>query len=108
MARLWNGLCKWVHLMRFEDLKFEESPEGVKRSRTKFGRYELSIICEPGKSLYEAAVFDQHGDFCQLPGIHRTPEHDEDFVDDVIPYLSPEQVTGLMLKMTCIAGKETV
>lgn len=90
--------------MRFEDLKFEGSPEGIKRSRTQFGRYELSVICEPGKSLYEAAVFDEHGAFCQLPGIHRKPADEEDFVDDVLPYLTPEQVTGIMLKLQTLQG----
>lgn len=90
--------------MRFEDLTFAGSPEGIKRSRTKFGRYELSVICEPGKHVYEVAIFDELGDFVQLPGIHRTPTTDEEFVDDVIPYLTAQEVTGIMLKLATISG----
>ena len=91
--------------MRFEDLTFNNSPEGVQRSTAQFGAYQLSVILEPGKSLYEIAVFDTDNNFVQLPGIHAT---NTDFVDDVIPYLTEEQVTGIMLKLSCIAGAETV
>lgn len=89
--------------MRFEDLKFTGSPEGVQRARAQFGDYEISVILEPEKTQYEVAIF-KGTDFVQLPGIHRTPEHDEDSVDDVIPYLTPEQVTGIMLKLATISG----
>ena len=88
---------------RFEDLIFRGSPEGVFRSSTVIGDYTLSVIKEPHKALYEAAVFEGN-DFVQLPGIHRTPEHDEDTVDDVIPYLTTEQVSGIMLKLHTLAG----
>jgi len=83
----------------FEDLKFEGSKEGVLRARHQFGSYTISVIKEPQKSLYEVAIFDQHMAFVQLPGIHRTPEDQDDFVDDVIPYVSPEQVSGIMIKL---------
>ena len=42
---------------RFEDLIFRGSPEGVFRSSTVIGDYTLSVIKEPEKRLYEAAVF---------------------------------------------------
>ena len=88
--------------MKFEDLKFEGSPEGIFRSVMEIGEYTLSVIKEPEKTLYEAAIF-KGKDFVQLPGIHKTPENDEDFVDDVIPYLSPENVTGIMKKLASIS-----
>ena len=80
---------------RFEDLIFRGSPEGVFRSSTVIGDYTLSVIKEPHKALYEAAVFEGN-DFVQLPGIHND--------NDVIPYLSTEQVTGIMLKLHTLAG----
>ena len=95
-------------MLRFEDLKFFDSPEGVKRARAEFGKYSLSVILEPGKNLYEAAILDENLDFIQLPGIHRTPEHDEDFVDDVLPYKDEQEITGIMLKLACISEQKTV
>ena len=80
---------------RFEDLIFRGSPEGVFRSSTVIGDYTLSVIKEPHKALYEAAVFEGN-DFVQLPGIHTD--------DDVIPYLTTEQVSGIMLKLHTLAG----
>lgn len=80
---------------RFEDLIFRGSPEGVFRSSTVIGDYTLSVIKEPEKRLYEAAVFSGN-DFVQLPGIHDD--------DDVIPRLTTEQVTGIMLKLHSMAG----
>ena len=88
---------------RFEDLIFRGSPEGVFRSSTVIGDYTLSVIKEPEKTLYEAAIF-KGNDFVQLKGIHRTPEDENDFVDDVIPYLTTEQVSGIMLKLHAMAG----
>jgi len=83
----------------FDDLTFENSPEGIKRAKMKFGNYTLSVILEPSKSLYEVAIFNDEGRFIQLPGIHRVPQEEEDWIDDVIPYLSPEAVTGIMKKL---------
>ena len=80
---------------RFEDLIFRGSPEGVFRSSTVIGDYTLSVIKEPEKTLYEAAIF-KGNEFVQLPGIHRD--------EDVIPYLSHEEVTGIMLKLHTMAG----
>ena len=80
---------------RFEDLIFRGSPEGVFRSSTVIGDYTLSVIKEPQKTHYEAAVF-KGNDFVRLPGIHKD--------EDVIPYLSHEEVTGIMLKLHTMAG----
>jgi len=89
--------------LRFEDLIFRGSPEGVFRASTVFGDYTLSIIKEPQKTLYEAAIF-KGNDFVQLPGIHRTPTSPDDVVDDVIPYLSIEEVNGIMVKLHSLSG----
>lgn len=90
--------------MRFDDLEFKPTDYGGIQATHQFGRYQLSVIKEPSKTLYEIAIFDSSGLFTQLPGIHRTPDHDEDFVDDVIPYLSPEEVSGIMLKLAAISA----
>lgn len=90
--------------MRFEDLEFAGSQEGIARARVPFGTYELSVIREPHKSRYEIAIFDDTGSFVQLPGIHRTPADDRDWVDDVIPCLTPDEVSGIMVKLATISG----
>lgn len=86
----------------FDNLVFVDSPEGIKRARYGFGKYQLSVILEPGKNLYEAAIFDEQKEFVQLPGIHRIPTDEEDFVDDVIPYLNEDSISGIMLKLQSI------
>lgn len=86
-------------MLKFKDLKFESSPEGVQRARQKFGPYELSVILEPGKKFYEAAIFDEQKNFIRLPGIHINSSK-----DDVIPYLNEENVSGIMLKLYSITG----
>ena len=83
----------------FDDLLFEDSPEGIKRAKMKFGIHTLSVILEPSRSLYEVAIFNDEGRFIQLPGIHRVPQEEEDWIDDVLPYLSPEKVTEIMKKL---------
>lgn len=87
----------------FENLVFRSySEDKIERSRYGFGDYQLSVIKEPQKNFYEAAIFDKDLNFVQLPGIHRTPENEDDLVDDVIPYLTPEDVTGIMIKLQTI------
>lgn len=85
----------------FEDLQFVEDPDGIpiKRARATYGAYELSVILEEPKTLYEAAIFLE-GHFIQLPGIHQKN-------NDVIPYLTPENVTGIIRKLQSIAGMST-
>lgn len=78
--------------MRFEDLVFVHSVDGIKRSRTTFGNFTLSVIQEPKKNSYEAAIMDKDDNFVKLYGI--STGH-----DDVMPYLSPNDVTGIMLKL---------
>jgi len=91
----------------FENLVFRSyAKDKIERSRYGFGKYQLSVIKEPEKNFYEAAIFDKDLNFVQLPGIHRTPENEDDFVDDVIPYLTPEEITGIMVKLQCLQGKE--
>jgi phospholipase C len=87
--------------MTFNDLTFEEVRTGHFQAKQQFGRYQLSVILEPGKTLYEAAVFDDDL-FVQLPGIH--PNYYEAFSDDVIPNLLPDDVSGIMHKLKMLEG----
>lgn len=87
----------------FDNLVFRSyAKDKIERSRYGFGDYQLSVIKEPEKNFYEVAIFDKDLNFVQLPGIHRTPENEDDHVDDVIPYLTPEEVTGIMVKLQSI------
>lgn len=85
----------------FEDLQFVEDPDGIpiKRARATYGAYELSVILEEPKTLYEAAILLE-GHFVQLPGIHQKE-------NDIIPGLTPENVTGIMRKLQSITGLNT-
>lgn len=74
----------------FNTLNFKEVRAGHFQAKQQFGRYQLSVILEPGKTLYEAAVFDDDL-FVQLPGIHDN--------DDVIPGLTPNAVDAIMRKL---------
>ena len=103
----------------FDNLIFRTDPDGVSRARYGFGKFQLSVILEPGKKLYEAAIFDEQKNFVQLPGIHRIPEDEDDFVDDSwvdeeirdsefdeleVPEIVPPapEVGGVVLKMVLV------
>ena len=87
----------------FKDLVFRSySEDKVARARYGFGDFQLSVILEPGKKLYEAAIFDKDLNFVQLPGIHRKATDEDDFVDDVIPHLTEEEISGIMAKLQSI------
>jgi len=77
----------------FNTLNFKEVRAGHFQAKQQFGRYQLSVILEPGKTLYEAAVFDDDL-FVQLPGIHNN--------DDVIPGLTPDAVDAIMVKLKIV------
>lgn len=92
--------------MKFEELKMLETdaPNGV-QSILQFGDYELSIVKSDisygGKlGLYEIAVFKNAG-MVEMPGI-TAPN------DTVKGFLSPEEVNGIITKMTSITGKDPV
>lgn len=87
--------------MTFADLTFEEIYPSHFQAKMQFGKYQLSIVLLPGKTRYEAAVFDDDV-FVQLPGIH--PDYYEDFSDDVIPCLLPDDVSGIMHKLKMLEG----
>tara|TARA_Y100000389_G_C17452762_1_gene515987 strand:+ start:2477 stop:2746 length:270 start_codon:yes stop_codon:yes gene_type:complete len=87
--------------MTFADLTFEEIYPSHFQAKMQFGKYQLSVVLLPGKTQYEAAVFDDDM-FVQLPGIH--PDYYEDFSDDVIPYLLPDDVSGIMRKLKMLEG----
>ncbi len=87
--------------MTFADLTFEEIYPSHFQAKMQFGKYQLSVILLPGKTQYEAAVFDDDM-FVQLPGIH--PDYYEDFSDDVIPCLLPDDVSGIMHKLKMLEG----
>ena len=88
----------------FEDLNFKEDPHLAEkyqttfiRTRLSFGeKYGLSIVRLPGKNTYEiGALVD--GELTELPGI--TAEG-----DTVKSGLSPDDVTGIILKMQSISA----
>jgi len=87
--------------MTFDDLTFDEIRTGHFQAKMQFGKYQLSVFLLPGKTQYEAAVFDDDM-FVQLPGIH--PDFYEDFSDDVIPHLLPDDVSGIMRKLKMLEG----
>lgn len=69
------------------------------QARLKIGQYSLSIISEvTDSSLYECAVFVR-GRFVQIKGIH--PEGAE-WQDDVLRYLTQEEVLGIVRKLESI------
>ena len=79
----------------FNTLTFNEVRTGHFQAMQQFGNYRLSVVLLPGKTLYEAAVFEDDK-FIQLPGIHND--------DDVIPNLTPAAVSNIMLKLSCVTG----
>jgi len=92
--------------MKFEDLEMLETdmPNGV-QAILDFGDYELSIVKHDmsygGKQgLYEIGVFKNAG-MVELPGITQPG-------DSVKGFLSPEEVNGIITKMTSITGVEPV
>ena len=97
-----------VMAINFENLEFKPHPTsktGV-QAKMQIGNYELSVVDLKGNGpLYEIAIFDDNG-FVQLPGIH--PNYGEDWSDDVIHYLTPEKISGIMLKLSCISGPMSV
>jgi len=83
--------------LSFDNLKFTEVRPNHFQAIHQFGQYELSVILEGRKTRYEVAIF-KDGEFVQLPGIH--PDYGRDDAgSDVIPYLLPEDVTGIMTKL---------
>ena len=74
-------------MIRFQDLKFENTSYGGIKAEAKFGKYWLSVIKEPQKELFEIMIFSENGCRVILPGIHP---------------LTPEEVTGIMLKLSFI------
>lgn len=77
----------------FNTLNFKPVGPEHWQATQQFGKYQLSIVLMPGKSLYEAAVFNDDM-FVQLPGIHNN--------DNVIPGLTPDSVNAIMLKLKLI------
>jgi len=59
----------------FDNLIFRtnNTEDKTARARYGFGNYQLSVILEENKKLYEVAIFDKDSNFVQLPGIHKTP-----------------------------------
>jgi len=82
--------------LTFDDLTFTEVRPNHFQALKQIGNYQLSVILEERKTRYEAAIFKDN-QFVQLPGIH--PDYGEERSDDVIPYLLPEDVTGIMAKL---------
>ena len=87
-----TGNTKWIYKM-FDQLTFNEVRKNHFQAREKFGKYNLSVILESGKSLYEIAIFEGEN-FVQLPGIN--------YGDDVVPGLTKNMVTAIMQKLTLL------
>lgn len=81
----------------FNTLEFNEIYPRHFQAKQQFGQYELSVVLLPGKTLYEAAVFEKDF-FVQLPGIHDD--------DDVIPCLTPTAVDAIMIKLKTLEMAE--
>lgn len=88
-------LITQLELTMFNTLEFFEIRPGHFQAKKQFNDYELSVILEPRKTLYEAAIIKDNK-FVQLPGIHND--------DDVIPNLTPAAVSNIMLKLSCVTG----
>jgi len=72
----------------------------------QMGPYKLSVITGPGAygggaGFYEIGIFNQEDEFIKLPGIHKGQE------DDVIGYLSKEDVDLIILKLYYASGGAT-
>ena len=95
-------------IMRFKDV--EMRPQGSphpsgKQAILDFGKYQLSIISNDmsyggAAGLYEIGLFEG-GKMVKLPGITR----EDDCVDG---YLTPGDVTGIMLKLFLITKKAPI
>ena len=90
----------------FADLNFKEDPHLAEkyqttfiRTRLSFGeKYGLSIVRLPGKNTYEiGALVD--GELTELPGITEDG-------DTVKAGLTPDDVSGIILKMQSISASE--
>ena len=87
----------------FDNLIFRtEKEDGIARARYGFGAYQLSVIKIPEKKFYEIAIFDEQKNFVQLPGIHPQPIDEDDYVDDVIAGMTPEEINGVIAKLQSI------
>ena len=86
----------------FDNLIFRTDDDGIARARYGFGDYQLSVIKIPEKKFYEIAIFDEQKNFVQLPGIHPQPIDEDDYVDDVIAGMTPEEINGVMAKLQSI------
>lgn len=85
----------------FDDLVFKEHPvshDGV-QALMNIGKYEISVVNLNGQGApFELAIYNAKGNFVQLPGIHKRIGD----YDDVIHYLSPSDITAIMLKLETI------
>ena len=85
----------------FEDLNFKSDEHIMRMIRTKlsFGeKYGLSIVQLPDSNTYEIGAL-VNGELTELPGI--TAEG-----DTVKAGLSPDDITGIILKMHSISASE--
>lgn len=92
-----------LELQSFEMIEKADVPGGY-QCVLEFGDYhQLSIISGDGayggdKGLYEIAVII-NGDFASLPGINNHVE------DDVLGYLTADEVSAIIKKMYLLTGK---
>jgi len=90
-------------MLSLSDYKMvEKDPMGT-QALIKIGDYTLSVITGPGAygggiGKYEIGIFNEEGEFTQLPGIHKEVD------DDVIGYLTAEEVDLIILKLYYASG----
>ena len=90
-------------MLSLSDYKMvEKDPMGT-QALIKIGDYTLSVITGPGSygggiGKYEIGIFNEEGEFTQLPGIHKEVD------DDVIGYLTAAEVDLIILKLYYASG----
>ena len=92
----------------FEDLNFKADPHLASKYQTSFIRtrlsfgekYGLSIVRLPGKNTYEIGALVNE-ELTELPGI-------TDDGDTVKTGLTPDDVTGIILKMQSISASDPI
>jgi hypothetical protein len=91
-------------MKKFNDLVFETHSLGGKKARISFDNgYGASVICNSmsyggPEGLYELAVLNHNGHI-----IYDTP-----ITNDVLGWLSPNQVSETMLKIQSLPKKENI
>lgn len=90
-------------MLSLSDYKMVDKDPMGSQALIKIGDYTLSVITGPGAyggviGRYEIGIFNEEGEFTQLPGIHKEVD------DDVIGYLTATEVDLIILKLYYASG----